>query len=257
MRLRGYLSIFAAAFFWGSSGTAAKFLFEHNISPLVVVQSRVMIASVILIAVLLVTNPNLLMIKPVDMGDFFLLGIFGVAGSNYTYYAAIQETNVGIAILMQYTAPVLVAAYVVCMGVEKIDRIKISVIVLSLSGCAIMLGLFNKDVHITSLGIVLGALSALCFAFFNIFNKVACKQYSIWTALTYTLLSASIFWVILDLFIKTQMKMDTNGEFLSLAAFSFSSVLIPYYFYFTGLMILVPSTAVIVSTLETVVAIFT
>ncbi len=257
MHLRGYLSIFVAALFWGSSGTAARFLFEHNISPLLVVESRVMIAAVILTTVLLFTNPNLLKIRLVDLRDFFLLGVFGVAGSNYTYYAAIKETNVGIAILMQYTAPVIVAVYVISTGIEKIDRIKILAIVLSLSGCAVMLGLFNKDVHITSLGIFLGALSAFCFAFFNIFNKIACKQYSIWTALAYTLLSASIFWIILDLFINTGTKLNTNREFLSLIIFSFSSVLIPYYFYFSGLRILVPSTAVVVSTLEPVVAIVT
>ncbi|MFZ1082225.1 MAG: DMT family transporter [Candidatus Kryptoniota bacterium] len=257
MRLRGYLSIFAAALFWGSSGTAARFLFEHNISPLLVVESRVMIAAAILTTILLLTNPNLLKIRSADLRDFFLLGVIGVAGSNYTYYAAIKETNVGIAILMQYTAPVLVAVYVICRGIEKIDRIKILAIALSLSGCAIMLGLFSKDVHITSFGIILGALSAFCFAFFNVFNKIACKQYSIWTALNYTLISASVFWIILDLFVNTGIKLNVAENFVPLLIFSFSSVLIPYYFYFTGLRILVPSTAVIVSTLEPVVAIVT
>ena len=257
MRLRGYLSIFAAALFWGSSGTAAKFLFEHDVPPLLVVESRVMIAAIILVIILALVDPILLRIRPGDLRNIFLLGIFGVAGSNYTYYAAIQETSVGIAILMQYTAPVLVAAYMIFTGTEEIDRIKISAIVLSLSGCAIMLGLFDRDVHITTLGIILGALSAFCFAFFNIFNRIACKQYSIWTALTYTLISASIFWIILDLFINTGMRLNSSAEFMSLVIFSFSSVLTPYFFYFTGLRILVPSTAVIVSTLEPVVAIAT
>jgi len=257
MRLRGYLSIFTAALFWGSSGTAAKFLFEHKVSTLLVVESRVMIASITLVIVLSLTNPRLLKIKFGDLRDFFLLGVFGVAGSNYTYYAAIQETSVGIAILMQYTAPVIVAAYMMFTRTEKIDHIKIFAIVLSLSGCAIMLGLFNKEVHITSFGIILGTLSAFCFAFFNIFNKIASKEYSIWTALTYTLISASVFWVILDLFTNPSMHLNSRGELVSLAIFSFSSVLIPYFFYFAGLRILVPSTAVIVSTLEPVVAIVT
>ncbi len=257
MRLRGYLSIFAAALFWGSSGTAAKFLFEHDISPLLVVESRVIIAAVILTVFFLLTNPQSLKIKIEDLRDFVLLGIIGVAGSNYTYYMAIQVTSVGIAILMQYTAPVLVALFMVMTKQEKISKVKILAIALSLAGCAVMLGAFNPDVHITTFGIFLGALSAFCFAFFNVFNKVASKHYSVWTALTYTLISASVFWLTLDLFIHTGIRVVNISEMATLAIFSFMSVLIPYFFYFTGLRLLLPSTAIIISTLEPVVAIIT
>ena len=257
MRLRGYLSIFIAALFWGSSGTAAKFLFEHDVSPLLVVESRVIIAAVFLATFFIVANRQMLRINPGDLKDFALLGIIGVAGSNYTYYMAIQVTTVGIAILMQYTAPVLVALYMVMTKQEKISRIKILAIVLSLAGCAVMLGAFNPDVHITTFGIILGTLSAFCFAFFNIFNKVASKHYSVWTALTYTLLSTSAFWIILDLFVHEGIRVVNFNEFTTLAVFSFTSVLIPYFFYFSGLRLLLPSTAVIVSTLEPVVAIVT
>lgn len=257
MRLRGYASIAGAALFWGSSGTAAKFLFEHSISPLLVVESRVIIAGIILTVAFLLGNPKILKIKLVDSRDFLLLGVVGVVGSNYAYYAAIQETNVGIAILMQYTAPALVAIYMVLSKKEKISHVKVLAISLSLMGCAILLGVFNHDVHLTALGIFFGTLSAFCFAFFNVFNKVASKDYSIWTALTYTLISASVFWLLLDIFVHTQIRIVSNEELTTLIIFSFSSVLIPYFFYFTGLKILVPSTAVVVSTLEPVVAIVT
>jgi len=257
MRLRAYLNIFLAAFFWGSSATAAKFLFEHDISPLLVVESRVIIATIILFLFFLVVNPKSLRIRLSDLLDFGLLGIVGVAGANYTYYMAIRETTVGIAILMQYTAPVLVAVYMMVTRKEKISSTKIFAIILSLSGCFVMLGLFNSDVRITALGIILGASSAVCFAFFNIYNRIASKDYSTWTAINYTLLCASAFWFVFDLVWKPAIPFPHANELLSLTVFSFTSVLIPYYFYFIGLKHISPSTAVIVSTLEPVTAIFT
>ncbi len=256
-RLRGYLSIFAAAFFWGSSGTAAKFLFEHHISPMLVVQSRVIIAALFLTGFLLVVNRHSLAISAAHLKDFALLGIIGVAGSNYSYYMAIQVTNVGIAILMQYTAPVIVALYMLVSRREKISKVKILAIALSLGGSAVMLGAFNPSVHITGIGIFLGVVSAFCFAFFNVFNKVASKEYSTWTALTWTLICASMFWVVLDLFAGTPVTRIGPSEIGTLAVFAFSSIVIPYYFYFTGLRYLAASTAIIISTLEPVVAIAT
>jgi drug/metabolite transporter (DMT)-like permease len=262
MRFRGYISIFAAAFFWGSSGTAARYLFEHHISTLLVVESRVIISTVLLIVLLVFLDRKLLNVKLIDLWGFFLLGVIGVAGSNYTYYEAIKETNVGLAILMQYTAPVLVTAYAIFSKTESVDRVKIAAIVLSIFGCAIMLGLFDKGIHITSRGIFLGILSSFCFAFFNVYNRIASKDYSIWGALAYTLIGASAFWIVFDFFTylsrpTADLHLLSLWSGLSLVVFSISSILIPYFFYFNGLKILVPSTAVIVSTLEPVVAIVT
>ncbi len=196
-------------------------------------------------------------VKLADLKDFALLGIVGVAGSNYTYYAAIKETSVAIAILMQYTAPVLVALYMVVTKQERISRIKTTAIALSLAGCTIMLGIFNSDVRITALGIFLGTLSSFCFAFFNIYAKIAAKHYSVWTVLTYTVISASVFWFIFDCVINTGIKFPVGGRLLTLSIFSFTSILLPYVFYFRGLKTLRPSTAIVVSTLEPVVAIVT
>ncbi|MGC8595643.1 MAG: DMT family transporter [Candidatus Kryptoniota bacterium] len=256
-RIKGYLYIFAAAVFWGSSGTAAKFLFSHSYSTLLVVESRVIIAAITLFSLLLIYDRNLLVVRVRDLSDFAFLGVFGIAGSNYTYYAAMQVTGVGIAILMQYTAPVLVAAYAVLAKHEKITPVKILAIGLSLSGTAILLGAFGSSVKLSSTGIVLGILSSFFFAFFNVYNRVAAKDYSTWTALAYTLLFASLFWILFDFTFPSVYAAIRVMHIPALLIFSMTSVLIPYFFYFSGLKYLVPSTAVIVSTLEPVVAIVT
>lgn len=256
-RLKGYLSIFGAAFFWGASGTAAKYLFQSDMPVMLVVQSRVVIAAVLLTIFLLFTDKRLLVVSLSDIRDFALLGILGVAGSNYTFYMAINLTNVGIAILTQYTAPAMVAIYMLLSKQEHISRIKTLSILLSLGGSSIMLGAFNPHLHITALGIFFGIMSAVCFAFFNVYYRVANKQYSLWTALTWTLISAGAFWLVLDGLAGVHTGSLEISRVWILILFSVSSIVIPYYLYFHGLKYLVPSTAIIVATLEPVIAIFT
>lgn len=256
-RVRGYASVFAAAFFWGASGTAAKYLFQNDLSVMVVVQSRVIFAALLLTLLLLFIDKRLFAAKISDLRDFALLGIIGVAGSNYTFYMAINLTNVGIAILTQYTAPAMVAVYMLLSRREHISKIKTLSILLSLGGSSVMLGAFNPHLHITAAGILFGILSAVCFAFFNIYNKIASGRYSVWTAVTWTLISAGVFWLILDALAVTSPGHVKVSDIPALIGFSVSSIVIPYYFYFTGLKYLVPSTAIIVATLEPVVAIVT
>ena len=256
-RLRGYLSIFVAAFFWGSSATVAKSLFQHNVVPLLLIESRVIIAALVLLVFSLVARRDILKISFVDVAGFAILGIVGVAGANYTYYMAIQKMNVPLAILMQYTAPVFVAVYMLLTKRESISLPKTTAIVLALAGCTIMLGLLNPNVHIGVVGAVLGLSSALTFAFFNVYTKTAFKNYPLWTGITYTLLAGSAFWLLLDLFVRPSIGPFSQSVIWSLITFSMISVLIPYFFYFTGLRYLLPSTAVIISTMEPVVAIAT
>ncbi len=256
-RFKGYASIFGAAFFWGASATAAKYLFQDKVPVLLIVQSRVAIAAVLMTALLLFIDKRLLTVRVSDLKDFALLGILGVAGSNYTFYMAVNLTTVGIAILMQYTAPAMVAIYVLLSKQEHISRVKLFSILLSLAGSAIMLGAFNPHLHITMIGIFFGILSAACFAFFNIYYKIASNRYSVWTAVTWTLISAGAFWIILDVIAGINPGHIRTSEISVLIAFSVSSIVIPYFFYFTGLKYLVPSTAIIVATLEPVVAIVT
>jgi len=103
-----YFLILGAATFWGISATVARYLITRQFDTLLLVQMRITLSCVLLLPFFLIYRPELLRVKRADLFDFALLGIVGAAGSNFTYYFAIQETNVATAILMQYLAPVLV-----------------------------------------------------------------------------------------------------------------------------------------------------
>lgn len=252
--LRGYLNIVFATIFWGFSATIAKFLFKHEVDLLVLVQMRSTLSFVVLFLILFIFKREYLKISTDDIHRFILLGVIGIAGSNFTYYFTLNEINVATAIIMQYTAPVLVVFYGILSKSEKITSVKIISAFVSLLGCSLVVRIFDVGfLSLSKVGILSGVASSFCWAFFNIYGKKVGAKYNIWGNLTFALMFAGIFW----LFFNPPWKVlnYSADDWLLFFTFAMLSVLIPYFFYFSGLKSIPPSSAIITSTLEPVVAI--
>lgn len=254
--LRGYFAISAAAVLWGIAATVAKFLFNNQYEPLILVQMRVTISFAVLFLFFLVKNRALLRFRAADIPLFFTAGILGVAGSNYFYYAAIKETNVSTSILVQYTAPIMVMIYVTIVQKEKLTLPKLLALILSVSGIILAIGAYDISIlKGTGYGISLALLAAVSFSIFNISGKELTKRYTVWTGLIYLFGSAALFWSFVNTpadIIKAHYTAQDWGVFAIIAVIS---ILLPYSLYYYGLHHIQSSKAIIVSTLEPVVAI--
>ncbi len=253
---KGYLAISAAAFLWGVAATVAKFFFNKNYDPLILVQMRVTISFAVLFIFFLVTNRSLLRFKVRDVPLFLTAGILGVAGSNYFYYMAIKETNVSTSILVQYTAPIMVMVYVTVVQKEKLTLPKLSALVLSVVGIFLAIGAYDPSVlRGTEYGIGFALLAAVSFSIFNISGKKLTHRYTVWTGLVYVFGAATLFWSFINTpadIIQAKYSFDDWKVFGTIALIS---ILIPYSLYYYGLHHIQSSKAIITSTLEPVVAI--
>ncbi len=98
-----------------------------------------------------------------------LLGVFGVAASNYFYYLAIQRTNVAIAIIVQYTAPVWVLLYMVMRGLQRATAQRVIAVALALTGIVLVIGIVGSgSVRLDTIGVIAAMLAAFSFAFYNV-----------------------------------------------------------------------------------------
>ncbi|HEY0636316.1 MAG TPA: EamA family transporter [Pseudonocardiaceae bacterium] len=108
----GLLLVVVSSLCFGTGGTAAKAVLSAGIAPLQVVQARIAVTAAVLVAVLAVFRPGSLRVRrgewPLLLG-YGLLGFFAVQAC---YLFAISRLPVGIGLLIQYTAPVLVALWV-------------------------------------------------------------------------------------------------------------------------------------------------
>ena len=253
---RGYLFILGAALFWGGSAVIAKLLLNQNIPPFVLVQMRVTFSFLLIAGFYLVFKRDLLRVRTRDLYRFALLGVIGVAGANFTYYFTIHLTNVSTAILIQYTAPLLVVGYGALTREEHIGPVKVIAAAVSLAGCYFALGGTQLSLpNISVLGLVSGIGSAVCWAFTNVYLRHLLKDYKVWTVLTYSFLFATFFWFFFMTPWQFVQQDFSVSDWLMFVGFAAISVLIPHSLYFIGMQYIVPSRAIVTATFEPVVVI--
>ena len=254
--LRGTFMILGAAFLWGVSATAAKALLTQHPDTVLVVQARVTVSFFILLAVAAVVRPAVLRVSWRDLWKFALLGCIGVAGTNFTYYYTIRESTVATAILIQYTAPLVVMVYEVWQGQERLTVPKVVAAVLSLVGCFLAVGGYDAGVlRITPLALLTGIGSIVGFAFLTVFTRDVLRTHGVWTMTVYSIGFASLFWLIVNPPWRVVAGITGADLLLPLVVLAVVSLLIPHSLYFSGLRRVAPSRAIITSTLEPVVAI--
>jgi len=207
---RGYLYIAIAALFWGISATLGRAAFTGRllpgmqalrpIDPLILSQCRTTFSFIVLFVVLILRRGGArLRIPAADFGRLLLLGILGVAASNYLYYLAIQRTNVATAIVVQYTAPVWVLLYAVARGLQKATLQRIAAVVLAVGGIALVIGIFgSQQLRLDKIGVAAAILASFSFAFYNVAGHGLLARYDRWTVLLYTTMTAATFWLIIN-----------------------------------------------------------
>jgi drug/metabolite transporter, DME family len=259
----GYFYIGLAAALWGVSASLGRAAFTErllpgsgirNISPLILSQARTTFSfSVVFVGLLIRRGWKQLRMPRQDLLRAFVLGLGGIAASNYFYYLAIQRTNVATAIIVQYTAPVWVLVYMVLRRAERLTLAKMASVVLAITGIALVIGLFGRGrLQFDTLGVTAAMIAAFSFTFYNIGGHYILAKYDRWTVLLFTTFSASLFWMVVNPPNRIIAAHYSGTAWLFLLIFAMLSVLLPFSLYFAGLQHLEPTKAIVASCLEPV-----
>ena len=194
-----------------------------------------------------------------DLIQCLVLGMLGVAASNYFYYVAIQRTSVAIAIIVQYTAPVWVLLYVVARGQQKLTLQKVAAVGVAIAGIALTIGIVGAKsaapLRLDSYGFFAALLASFSFAFYNVGGHRILARHDRWRVLVWTLISAAVFWLFVNPPWKVVAAHYAPAQWAFLFVFSMISVLGSFSLYFLGLQYLEPTRAIIASCLEPVFSI--
>jgi drug/metabolite transporter (DMT)-like permease len=252
---------------WGVAATLGRAAFTGRllpkgqtlrpIDPLILSQTRATFSfAVLLFALVLHRGWKRLRLPAADLARMFVLGILGVAASNYFYYLAIQRTDVATAIILQYTAPVWVLIYSVARGLHKPTLQRVAAVGLAVAGITLVIGVFGSGgFRFDAIGVMAALAAAFSFAFYNVGGHSILARYDRWTVLLFVLLSASLFWIVVNPPWKIVAAHYSGDQWLFLLVFSLVSVLAPFSLYFAGLQHLEPTRAIVVSCLEPVFSI--
>src|SRR5690348_8872821 len=103
-RLIGYLMLISATLLFGFNGNVSRLLFDDGVSPVTLVELRMLIGGLCLLTILLVGRRQELKVPRRSFG--WLVG-FGVSLAlvTYTYFVAISRLPIAIALVIQFSAP--------------------------------------------------------------------------------------------------------------------------------------------------------
>jgi drug/metabolite transporter (DMT)-like permease len=190
--------VVVAALSFALGGVMARSLFDQGLTPFGVAEWRVTAAGLALLSLLAVLRPGSLRLPRRDWLPVAAFGIGSIAALNLLYYAAIARIPVGEANTLQYLAPVLVVAALALRGRRIPPPSLLAALVLTLPGCALVVGLYRPALlRADLLGVGL-ALAAACFyATYLIAGSVIQRRVPGLTLQVYGFLSAAAGWALL------------------------------------------------------------
>jgi drug/metabolite transporter (DMT)-like permease len=274
----GYLCIGGAALFWAISASLGRAVFTSRLKlfgaaipvvpPLMLAQSRTTLAACVLFPALVFTRgASALRMKPRDIRDCAIIGILGIAASNYFYYLAIQRTSVATAIILQYLAPVFVLLWMLCRRLQSPTFARIAGVFIAVAGSVLAIGVVSRSagfpwlaivpgqVRFDLIGVAAALIAAVAFAFYNVFGRHLVESHDRWTVLAWALAGAALGWIFVNPPWRVVAAHYTGAQWAFMALFSITSILIPFSLYFAGLHHLDATRAIVTSCLEPVFSI--
>ncbi|GEN54903.1 DMT family transporter [Halobacillus faecis] len=254
-RNRAFLMIFLGASLWGIIGLFVNQLYDHGFSPIQVVALRVTSAMVMLFGSIIVSNRNLLKIKPADSRYFIGTGVISIALFNWCLFSAIEATSMAIAFVLLYTAPVFVTIFSRIFFKEAWTGRKLMALFTTFVGCTFVIGwLPGLQASLSWPGLLFGLGSGLFYALYSIFGKVVLKKYRSLTVTFYTFLFAALAVVPFSGLWEEMALMNDICVWLLILGLGLISTVLPFLLYTKGLEHVESSRASIVATIEPVVA---
>jgi drug/metabolite transporter (DMT)-like permease len=184
-----------ASLLWGLNGAVSKVTMKNGLSSLELVEVRSLGAFVVLAAGLLLLAPRTLRVRRAELPSLIVFGIAGLACVQLLYLIAIRRLEVGIALLIEYTAPVLVALYARFVLKEHVRNRVWAAIALALAGLALVVDLAH-GVTLDGIGVTASLAAAVAYAVYVLLAERAVGDRSAVSLLCYGFGFASVFWAV-------------------------------------------------------------
>ena len=158
------VALVSAACF-GTSGTFAKGLLLSGWSPAAAVTARVWLGALFLLVPALLSLRGRWAGARRHLGLVVAYGVIPVAGCQLAYFLAVERLQVGLALLIEYAAPVLVVGWLWVRRGERPSAMTVGGGALALVGLALVLDLFG-GVRLDGIGVAWGLVAmvgAACY----------------------------------------------------------------------------------------------
>jgi drug/metabolite transporter (DMT)-like permease len=195
--LLGYAMVLAAASLWAVNGTVSKVILASGLSSLELAEVRSTGAFVLLALVLAATRPGSLRLRAREVPYFVVFGAGGLALVQWLYFLAIHRLEIGIALLIQYLAPVLVALWARYVLHEPVRRRIWAALVLALAGLALVVEIWS-GLSLDAAGVAASLGAAGSYALYILLAEHRIEERDPVSLVCFGFLFASLLWAVIQ-----------------------------------------------------------
>jgi drug/metabolite transporter (DMT)-like permease len=193
----GYVLYLTAAILFAFNGTASKAIMLAGLSPERLSQFRATAAFIVLLLIVVITNRQALRIRPGEWKLILAYGVLGVTMTQYLYFIGIRLLPVSIALLIEFTAPILVALWVRFGDRQHVRPTVWLGLVLALSGLALVGEIWN-GLTLNGLGVLASFGAAIALALYYILGERGLRDRDPLSLTTWGFGAATLFWALVS-----------------------------------------------------------
>jgi drug/metabolite transporter (DMT)-like permease len=187
-----------AAGLWAVNGVISKVIIESGDVPAQrLTEVRTTGAFVILFVVLALARPGSLRVRREELPVLLTFGVLGLALVQWFYFEAISRLDIGVALLIQYVAPILVALWARFVYHEPVRRRIWASLCLSILGVALLVQLWD-GLTLDGVGVAAAIGSAITFSIYILSAERAVRRRDPVSLVCYGFLLATIFWAVIQ-----------------------------------------------------------
>lgn len=193
--LLGYGLYLTAATLWSLNGTVSKIILEHGVPWYRLSQLRVTAAFVVLLVWVAVSNRSALRLRKGEAVPILLYGVLGIAVTQSLYLVALQRMPIGIALLLEFTAPIMVALWFKYVLKEPVRNRVFAALVLALVGLGMVAQVW-AGLTLDAIGVVAGLIAAVALAFYFLQGEKLVARRDPVSLIMFGFLAAAMFWAV-------------------------------------------------------------
>jgi drug/metabolite transporter (DMT)-like permease len=194
---RGQLQVVVGAALFAVNASVSKVVLDAGIEPARLTALRCAGASLVLLVVLGLTQPRRLHIAWRDVPTLAVLGLTGAALIQWLYFVAIDRLPVGIALLLEFTGPLLIALYSRVVLRHAIPRRVWLALGIALAGLAMVAEVWH-DAGLDPVGVAAGLAAAGCLATFYLLGQHTVERRDPVNLAFWMFTFAAVFWSVLQ-----------------------------------------------------------
>jgi drug/metabolite transporter (DMT)-like permease len=251
---RGYALAAAGATMWSLNGTMARELLDDGVDAARLAQLRSAGSLLILALVLGLARRDLLRVDRSDLPSLALLGVVGLAGVHATYFLAIDRLQIGVAVTIQYLAPLLLLLWLWLVHGRHLAPSLWGAVGLSVVGCFFVVRAYDAS-SLDAVGVAAAFGAAITFAIYMVGSERAGHLHAPVTTLFWTFGFASLFWALVAPWWGFPFgRLDSAGNALLAAGVIVVGTLLPFICMVAALRHIPAPRAAVVATLEPLLA---